>query len=256
MAVYATWQSDGSFSPGTQWAANAVYTVYDVTADTTLRRTHGQPGRRPARSIAGAQRPAVDALGVWNVPVGDMIEVELSDSSYTSGDMLCAGDVMIHPLWVTVTCRAAGVTANPSVPNNPIAQGDYVDWVDACQGFDVPGGRVGRPVATQRKCHHRPAFCKRARLGNPALGLVERRCCRLLASTSGPTRKAALCGPAAQSRLARPTPAPFGFRRIKRLSQPVPIGLAFVASAPPGLGAPGRQGCPGSSCSNVGEAQD
>ena len=77
-------------------------------------------------------------LGVFNVTVGDTIEVELSgaDTTIVSGDVLCAGDVMIHPLWVTVTSRAVGVTVNPLVPT--ANAGDYLDWVDAYQGFGVP----------------------------------------------------------------------------------------------------------------------
>ena len=39
------------------------------------------------------------------MPVGDIIEVELSDGSYTSGDMLCAGDVMYYAIWPTVSIR-------------------------------------------------------------------------------------------------------------------------------------------------------
>ena len=88
-------------------------------------------------SPEGSDRPW-RLLGVWNVPAGDTLEVELSDGQYSLGDMLCAGDAMIHPLWPTVTCRAAGVTVNPLVPDNPIAQGDYVDWVDACNPINIP----------------------------------------------------------------------------------------------------------------------
>ena len=144
VAVYATWQSDGSFSPGTQWAANAVYTVYDVTADTTLGAlTVNQADAPLGQSPEPNDRPWT-RLGVWNVPVGDTIQVELSDSWYASGDMLCAGDVMIHAIWPTVSIRPTNVTVNPNVAS--ANAGDYVDWVDACQEVNIfvngYGGRV------------------------------------------------------------------------------------------------------------------
>ena len=138
LAVYVNWQPGGSFAPGTQWAEHAVYNVYD---NGQLLTPYGVPVNQQQSpgyaSPEGSDRPW-RLLGVWNVPAGDTLEVELSDGQYSLGDMLCAGDAMIHPLWPTVTCRAAGVTVNLLVPNNPVAQGDYVDWVDACQGFGVP----------------------------------------------------------------------------------------------------------------------
>ena len=56
-------------------------------------------------SPEGSDRPW-RLLGVWNVPATDTLEVELSDGQYSLGDMLCAGDAMIHPLWPTVSIRA------------------------------------------------------------------------------------------------------------------------------------------------------
>jgi hypothetical protein len=43
---------------------------------------------------------------------------------------------MIHAIWPTVTIRPTDVTVNPKVPSAD--DGDYVDWVDACQAINVP----------------------------------------------------------------------------------------------------------------------
>jgi hypothetical protein len=45
-------------------------------------------------------------LGVWNVPAGATITVVLVNADTSSGTSLCAGDVMAHAIWPTVTIRA------------------------------------------------------------------------------------------------------------------------------------------------------
>jgi hypothetical protein len=130
MAVYANWQSTASPSPGTQWVDNAVYVVMDgstilgtVTVDQTSSPGNGSP--------ESADRPW-KLLGVWNVPAGDTIEVILKSGDIGSanpGDMLCAGDVMVHAIWPTVTIRTN-------------ANGDGIldtkdDWVDSFQPIQM-----------------------------------------------------------------------------------------------------------------------
>ena len=156
VAVYATWQSDGSFSPGAQWAANAVYTVYDVTADTTLGALTVNQADAPLGQSPEPNDRLWTRLGVWDVPADDMIEVELSDGSYTSGDMLCAGDVMIHAIWPTVSIRPANVTVNPNVAS--ANAGDYVDWVDACQPINIPIEGQGDRVELQLQASIDPLY--------------------------------------------------------------------------------------------------
>ncbi len=143
---------------GEHWCENAVYTVYDLTADITLGTT--------SPPINQADPPGNDSpepndrpwtrLGVWNVPVGDIIEVELSDGSYTSGDMLCVGDVMIHAIWPTVSIRPTNVTVNPNVAS--VNAGDYVDWVDACQGVNIFVDGYGDRVELQLQASIDPLY--------------------------------------------------------------------------------------------------
>jgi Ca2+-binding RTX toxin-like protein len=123
MAVYANWQSTASPSPGTQWVDNAVYVVMDgstilgtVTVDQTSSPGNGSP--------ESADRPW-KLLGVWNVPAGDTIEVILKSGDIGSanpGDMLCAGDVMVHAIWPTVTIRT-----NANGDGNLDTKDDWVD---------------------------------------------------------------------------------------------------------------------------------
>ena len=106
-AVYVTWDTSAlSLGTGTQWAANAAYSVYEwidgvKTLLTTVDVNQGAPP--PSDSPNGADRPW-KRLGVWNVT--GWIEVDLSDGSSTTGDRLCVGDAMVHAIWPTISIRA------------------------------------------------------------------------------------------------------------------------------------------------------
>ncbi|MGA2069705.1 MAG: hypothetical protein ABSG86_32430, partial [Thermoguttaceae bacterium] len=78
-------------------------------------------------------------LGVWNVNAGDTLTVELSDPNAPSGDRLCVGDAMIHPLWPTVDIQQTGVTVPSQVSTlGTAAASDYVDWYDAANPASIP----------------------------------------------------------------------------------------------------------------------
>ena len=110
---------------GTQWAANADYSVYEWIDDVKTFLTTvdvNQGSAPPNNSPTGADRPW-KLLGVWNVT--GWIEVDLADGSSTPGDRLVVGDAMVHAIWPTVSIRPTDVTVNPNVAT--AHAGDYVD---------------------------------------------------------------------------------------------------------------------------------
>ena len=124
----------------------AVYATWVPTAVAHMgerRAVHGQRnGARAARlqlgqidNIDQTASPGFDSpvpgdrpwklLGVYDVSVGDTLTVTLSYDTADGGQdsthysPLCISDVMIHPLWPTVSIRATNVTVNPNAPRTP-----------------------------------------------------------------------------------------------------------------------------------------
>ncbi len=134
VAVYATWVAQS------QWESDARYTITG-TAD-------GSPHQ--VKNINQTAPPGNDSpvpndrpwklLGVYDVNVGSTLTVTLCYDTPDGGEdpthdaPLCISDVMIHPLWPTVSIRPTNVTVNPMAAN----YNDYVDWVDACNPISVP----------------------------------------------------------------------------------------------------------------------
>jgi hypothetical protein len=116
VAVYANWQNDGTnYGDGTHWSANAYYFVYvngvlETPGGIQVNQESAPPTDSPQNnspedtSSSNNDRPW-DLLGVWNVPAGATITVVLVNADTSSGTSLCAGDVMAHAIWPTVTIR-------------------------------------------------------------------------------------------------------------------------------------------------------
>jgi Ca2+-binding RTX toxin-like protein len=149
VAIYVTWDPShtslvANGVAGTQWAENAVYTVYDGT--TILGRvTVNQQSAPPGDWTEYTDRPW-KLLGVWNIGANDHISIVLSDGDIETGDRLCVGDAMTQAIWPTESIRPTDVTINSEVPT--AFDGDYIDWSDACQPVDCisEGTGVGTPV--------------------------------------------------------------------------------------------------------------
>jgi len=70
--------------------------------------------------------------------------------------VLCAGDVMVHAIWPTVSLRPTNVTVNSAVA--AANAGDYVDWVDASQGISIPVEGQGDRVQLQLQASIEPVY--------------------------------------------------------------------------------------------------
>ena len=154
-AVYANWQPSGTDYAaadayvGTQWTSHAEYIVWDNDGAVSATIHNVDQTQSPGGALPN-DRPW-KLLGVWSVPADDTLHVELSfDYGYGSpqpGDVLCAGDVMIHAIWPTVSIRPTTVSVNPKVAS--ANAGDYVDWVNACQSINIPVEGQGARVELQ-----------------------------------------------------------------------------------------------------------
>jgi hypothetical protein len=125
------------------------------TIERTNKGADNKGGGKGDIESAGQNRHAGDRpwklLGVWNVPTGDHLSVKLSDDHYDdpghSNDYLCLGDVMIHPLWPTVSIRPANVAVNSRVTSdNPDHVGDYADWAAVVSPGEIPFEGAGSRV--------------------------------------------------------------------------------------------------------------
>ena len=142
VAVYATWATgdpDHELPSGDHWAHDAVYEVRDgstplgsIPVDQSLAPGSNDPPEPNDRPWT--------LLGVWNVPFGHTLTVVLyngSDSAHPDpGGVVCVSDVMIHPLWPTVSIRSTDVTVNSKVAS--ANDGIYEDWFDACNPIEPP----------------------------------------------------------------------------------------------------------------------
>ena len=63
---------------------------------------------------------------------------------------------MIHPLWPTVSIRPTNVTVNSHI--GAANAGDYVDWVDACEGVNLPVEAEGDRVPVQLQASIEPLY--------------------------------------------------------------------------------------------------
>ena len=159
LAVYATWNTSQLTPPaGKNWATDAVYKVYEVVNGVPVNPPLGTVPIDQKHDLPGHDSPITNdrpwtRLGVWNVPVGDTLEVTLSAAS---GDEICVGDVMIHAIWPTVSIAAANVTPNPKVV--AANWGDYTDWRDACQGITVSVDGQGNRVPLQLSASIEPLY--------------------------------------------------------------------------------------------------
>ncbi len=136
VAVYATWV------PQSQWENDARYTITG-TADGLPHQVDNINQTAPPGNDSPVpnDRPW-KLLGVYDVNVGSTLTVTLCYDTHDGGEdpthdaPLCVSDVMIQPLWPTVSIRPTNVTVNPKVA--PANAGDYVDWFDACNPISVP----------------------------------------------------------------------------------------------------------------------
>jgi Ca2+-binding RTX toxin-like protein len=144
IAVYANWQPTGtnytagdSFV-GTHWAYAAEYEVF--SDGTLLGSVIVNQSAAPGQDSPEPNDRPWTMLGVWNVSAGQTLTVDLVSGSISGGvnsdpyGALCAGDVMIHAIWPTVSIRPTNVVVNPLAAN----AGDYVDWVDSWQSMQIP----------------------------------------------------------------------------------------------------------------------
>ena len=156
LAVYATWNTTSLSLPTgkTSWATNAEYWVYEVTpggVSTPLGTSYVNQASRPANQSPITNDRNWTRLGVWNVTVGDTLEVFLTDGNTSvSTDELCVGDVMIHAIWPTVSIRATNVTVNSKVRVGECRR--LHGLVRRLPGNHSSGGRPGKPcsAATER----------------------------------------------------------------------------------------------------------
>ncbi len=138
MVVYANWQPGGpnlqatDGYQGTQWATDAKYEIFD--GGTLVGSVPEDQQTQPGNDSPVPNDRAWTRLGVWDISSGTLT-VKLVDNGSPTGSVLCAGEVMIHPLWPTVSIRATNVTINSKVA--PANAGEYVDWVDACQPIGI-----------------------------------------------------------------------------------------------------------------------
>ena len=223
---------------GTQWAEHAVSMPYRPGGTRPLgEQTVNQQQSPGYASPEGSDRPW-RLLGVWNVPAGDTLEVELSGRSSTvwatcsaagrrdDPSPLADGDIAARP----------GVTVNPLVPDNPIAQGDYVDWVDACNPINIPVEGQGDRVTEFNSMRRSTPFSCRPPVWEglawnwtadmPAISGVD----------YGATPRAIRLGRARRSSRAAPTRALFGSRRTPVRHHQVRSRSILKPTAPPGRG--------------------
>ena len=105
VAVYVCWNPDDSLLGGTHWASDACYSVYD--GSTLLAQVDvNQQNTCPSDSPDASDHPWY-LLGVYNTTSGT-VNVKLNDANNnpSSGEMLDFNDVMIRPIWPTVSVRA------------------------------------------------------------------------------------------------------------------------------------------------------
>ena len=112
VAVYANWRPDGTdlTTPGgytgTHWSQDAVYRVFDdagLLPNGTVTVNQEDPPNQD--SPVPNDRPWT-LLGVWMVPAGDTVTVEVYDGDSSAGSVVCMGDVMIHAIWPMLSIRA------------------------------------------------------------------------------------------------------------------------------------------------------
>ena len=105
VAVYVAWNPDDSLLGGTHWASDACYSVYD--GSTLLAQVDvNQQNPCPSDSPDASDHPWY-LLGVYNTTSGT-VNVKLNDANNNPsyGEMLDFNDVMIRPIWPTVSVRA------------------------------------------------------------------------------------------------------------------------------------------------------
>ena len=171
VAVYATWATgdpDHELPSGDHWAHDAVYEVRDgstplgsIPVDQSLAPGSNDPPEPNDRPWT--------LLGVWNVPFGHTLTVVLyngSDSAHPDpGGVVCVSDVMIHPLWPTVSIRAMNVVVNSKAVNAD----DYRDWVAAFDPIEVPVEGQGNRVEFQLHASIDPLYAQIANLANVSM---------------------------------------------------------------------------------------
>ncbi len=157
VAVYATWV------PQSQWESDARYTISESVEGHLVQL--GQIDNIDQTASPGFDSPVPGdrpwkLLGVYDVSVGDTLTVTLSYDTADGGQdsthysPLCISDVMIHPLWPTVSIRATNVIVNPRAAN----AGEYVDWADACNPINIPVEGQGDRVPLQLQASIDPLY--------------------------------------------------------------------------------------------------
>ena len=156
VAVYATWATgdpDHELPSGDHWATRRRVHFEVRDGSTPLGSIPVDQTSRPGQQLsAGAQRPPVDLVGRMECsfrPHADRrsLQRQRFRPSGPPAGWLCVSDVMIHPLWPTVSIRPTDVTVNSKVAS--ANDGIYEDWFDACNPIDPPVEGQGDRVELQ-----------------------------------------------------------------------------------------------------------
>ena len=137
---------------GNHWESDAVYTITGAADGTHVIDDVDQTASPGYDSPVPNDRPW-KLLGVYDVSVGNTLTVTLCydgpEGRTDAYSPLCISDVMIQPLWPTVSIRATNVIVNPRAAN----AGEYVDWADAW-GAVASFDEITRLL--HRRCPHLP----------------------------------------------------------------------------------------------------
>ena len=146
---------------------DAVYDVYDNGTLLTPNGVTVSQEQSPGNDSPEANDRPWMLLGVWNVGAADTITITLVNHDTLLGTVLCAGDAMIHAIGRTVSIRQENVTVNSKVA--PANDGDYADWVDACQPIQVPVDGQGDRMAFQLQASIDPLYTQIANIPNVSM---------------------------------------------------------------------------------------
>ena len=150
--MYVCWNTDDSLLGGDHWASNACYSVYD--GSTLLAQVDvNQQDTCPSDSPNPSDHPW-KLLGVYNITSGT-VNVQLCDGNNNPsyGEMLDFNDVMIRPIWPTVSIRA-----DQDGTGQFSAYDDYLNAIDPAE-IPVEGDGVPR-LAVQLSASVDPLYAQ------------------------------------------------------------------------------------------------
>ena len=154
VAVYVCWNPSDSLWLGNHWATDAQYSVYD--GSTLLAAVDvNQQNSCPSESPDPSDHPWM-LLGVYNITSGT-VGVQLRDGNNNPayGEMLDFNDVMVRPIWPTVSIRA---------DEDGTGQfGIYDDYLNAANAAQIPVEGDGTPrLAVQLSATVDPVYAQMA----------------------------------------------------------------------------------------------